>query len=132
MKKMLLLLLALALVPVFAPARAHASLTLAQRVSRLEAKMSCLQRTPASSYLGYAWYESPTGSVHALTDTDTFTDSFSAVDFGQGLGDTAPPDYWLIAVRNTKACRGQFRVVASPYARPVALRFPTRRLAAAR
>ena len=45
MKKFLVLICVLALVPVVVPARAHA-LTLAQRVSRVEAKLKCLTRTP--------------------------------------------------------------------------------------
>jgi hypothetical protein len=91
--------------------------TLGQRVAKLEAKLSCLQRTPMSSYLGYAWYETD-GSVHALTDTTNFLDSFTAADFQQGLGDSSPPHYWVVAVKNTANCRSKFPVTANPFARP--------------
>jgi hypothetical protein len=64
MKKAIVLVAVLTFLPAFVPGKAGASPTLAQRVSRLEAKMSCLKRNPVSSYLGYAWYEE-TGAVHA-------------------------------------------------------------------
>jgi hypothetical protein len=131
MKKLIVLVAALTFLAAFAPSEAGASPTLAQRVSRLEAKMSCLKRNPASSYLGYAWYEA-SGEVHALTDADAFTDSFWAAGFQQGLADATSPDYWLVAVRNTRACRMRFRIVANPYlVRTRRAGFQLRRLARA-
>jgi hypothetical protein len=79
------------------------------------AKTACLTRTRMSSYLAYAWYEND-GSVHVLQDTTDFSDSFSAADFGQAIGDTSAPDYWVVAVRNTAACRAKFGLTANPYA----------------
>ena len=49
MKRFPLLTLALALVPAFSPAEAS-SLTLAQRVAKLEAKLKCISRTPVGEY----------------------------------------------------------------------------------
>lgn len=55
MKRLVLLALALALVPVFSPAAAH-SATLAQRVPALEAKLACVTRAPVNEFPGYAKY----------------------------------------------------------------------------
>jgi len=55
MKRLVLLALALALVPVFSPAAAH-SATLAQRVSALEAKLVFVTRAPVNEFPGYAKY----------------------------------------------------------------------------
>jgi hypothetical protein len=113
MRKLLVAALSAALLMAALPAQASG--TLRTRVAKLEAKMACLKRTPMSSYLGYAWYESD-GSVHVLTDTTNFSDSFSAAEFAQALGDTDPPAYWVVVVRNTSTCRGKFGIVANPFA----------------
>ena len=52
MKRFLLLTLALALVPAFSPAEAS-SLTLAQRVTKLEAKLKCVVKTPVTEFANY-------------------------------------------------------------------------------
>jgi hypothetical protein len=58
MKKLLVLAALLALVTVLVPARADA-LTLGQRVTRLEGKLSCLRRVPVIQYNDFAAYGDP-------------------------------------------------------------------------
>ena len=58
MRKLLLLTLALALVPAFSPAEAS-SLTLAQRVAKVEAKLKCVVKTPVSEFANFANYGDP-------------------------------------------------------------------------
>jgi hypothetical protein len=120
MRRISLALAVCALVVAAAPGVAGAK-TLAQRVNALEAKMSCLKRTAMSTYVGYAFYENDgSGSVHTLSDTIDLTDSFPGANFGQAIGDTSAPDYWVVVVKNTAGCRSKFRVATNPYgARPI-------------
>jgi hypothetical protein len=123
MRRISLALAVGALVVAAAPGVAGAK-TLAQRVNALEAKMSCLKRTAMSTYIGYAYYDDDgLGTLHVLTDTTDFADSNFASAFNQAVGDTAPPDYWVVAVRNTTTCRSKFGITTNPYgARPVVQR----------
>jgi hypothetical protein len=122
MRRISLALAVCALVVAAAPGVAGAK-TLSQRVNALEAKMSCLKRTAMSTYIGYAYYDDDgMGTVHVLSDTTGFSDSNYAAAFGQGVGDTAAPDYWVVAVKNTAACRSKLGLVANPYARPIVQR----------
>ena len=117
MRRISLALAVCALVVAAAPGVAGAK-TLSQRVNALEAKMSCLKRTAMSTYIGYAWYESD-GSVHVVGDPSTDLGTFAA-GFGQAFGDTAPPDHWVVVVKNTAGCRSKFGIASNPYgARPV-------------
>ncbi|HEY7562350.1 MAG TPA: hypothetical protein VH650_09255 [Gaiellaceae bacterium] len=122
MRRISLALAVCALVVAAAPGVAGAK-TLAQRVNALEAKMSCLKRTGMSTYIGYAYYDDDgMGTVHALSDTTGFSDSGYVAAFGQGMGDTAPPDYWVVAVKNTPTCRRKLGLATNPYARPIVQR----------
>jgi hypothetical protein len=113
MKKRIAVLALLALVPAFAPATADA-LTLAQRVDRLEGKLSCLRRVPVNEYVDFAGYGDPADGPNA---TDTYATSAnttadpSAIDNPDGLTDVGavpgldwaftdlPPDYFVLAIR---------------------------------
>jgi hypothetical protein len=123
MKKLLVLAIGLALVPVFVPANAHA-LTLAQRVTRVEAKLNCLTRTPVFEYAGYAWYGTdgsgvPQNGLNGVNtyDTQSPTDS-PASDNPDSLTDQgwnwaldwffppsgqpqSPPDYWVMTIKTS-------------------------------
>lgn len=134
MKKIwLTLALALAIV-VALPAQAEANHTLAHKVKRLQgkvakiqAKMNCLRRTGAATFVGYAYYEGslePGGGpypVHANAD-DVFDTNWAA-NFTQAVGGSA--DYWLVTLNNTRSCRRKFGVVRDPFAGRVATRTST-------
>lgn len=151
MKKLLVLVALLALVPVVVPARAHA-LTLAQRVSNLEAKLNCLTRTPVYEYAGYAWYSdnvNPTQSSNALKTYDTQSPtSTPAQDNPDSLRDTGwyfgldwyfpssgqpqqPPNYWVLSIKTSPttdrpilSCAKKFAKTPTPtwWGKPVAAR----------
>jgi hypothetical protein len=113
MKKLIAVLALLALVPLFSPATADA-LTLAQRVNKLEAKLSCLRRVPVNEYADFAGYGDPTDGANAAesyaTSANTNADP-SAIDNPDGLTDVGavpgldwaftelPPDYFVLAIR---------------------------------
>jgi hypothetical protein len=113
MKKLIVVLALLALVPAVSPPAAHA-LTLAQRVQRLEGKLNCLRRVPMNEYADYAGYGDP---VNGLNATETYATSANttldpeAVDNPDALTDAdavpgldwaftdLPPDYFVLAIR---------------------------------
>jgi len=100
--------------------------TLRQRVAKLEDKMDCLKRTPASTYIGYAYYEGNVGDpgpfpVHDPS-ADLLLDASFAGAFDQLFGRPFNPDYWLVVVRDTSSCRSKFGLVTNPYAPRVAAR----------
>ena len=125
MRKLWIALAVVCALAVALPAMAGGA-TLRQRVNKLEDKLACLKRTPASTYLGFAYYEDqPPGGPFPVHDpaADIF-DSNPATIFEQLLGGPFDPDYWLVVVRNTSSCRSKFDTVANPYsARPAALAF---------
>jgi hypothetical protein len=120
MKKLLILAVGLALVPIFVPANADA-LTLATRVSRLEAKMSCVKRVPMGRYQDFAWFgiddprspanQPPDFTGFDSTDTSTWP-SDPLINWGQITGlDLAygvTPGFWTLAISNTSTCRARF------------------------
>jgi hypothetical protein len=106
--------LAGALVVPGSAAAVHTTPHLKAMVLAQQAELNCLVRYAASSYLGYAWYEG-NGDVHVLTDTTNFGDSSSALDLGVAVGDTSAPDVWLVAVKNTTACKRKLAIGANPY-----------------
>jgi hypothetical protein len=124
MKRLFVAVAALALLPVFAPARADA-LTLGQRVSRLEAKMSCLRKVPLIEFGDYAWYGNPdTGSnaanVYAELEgnPDSLTDlgAVFGVDLKYGYPPGTATDVWALGIVNSSTCRGRFGTLANPFA----------------
>ncbi len=154
MKKLLVLAVGLALLPVFLPANAHA-LTLSQRVSRVEAKLKCLTRTPVYEYAGYAWYGTDAGGVPQnglngantyaepdSTNPDSLTDQgwFFALDwYFPPSGQPQPqPDYWVMAIKTSPTtnlplagCVSKFAKTPTPtwWGRTVAHRMQLRQLA---
>jgi hypothetical protein len=128
MKRLLVLVTVLALVPVLAPAKADA-LTLGQRVSRLEAKMSCIRKVPLTDFGDFAWYGDPDTGPNASNDyteidsgnPDSLTDvgSVFAVDLKYGYPAGTPTVAWGLAIVNSSTCRGRFNTLANPFtARP--------------
>jgi hypothetical protein len=137
MKKLVVLIALLALVPVVVPAQAH-SLTLGQRVTRLEAKMNCLTRTPVYEYTGYAWYgtdvngnptagpngantynEADSGNPDSLRDQGWYW----ALDwYFPPSGQPQPqPDYWVMSIKTSPttdlpiaACVSKFAKTPTP------------------
>jgi hypothetical protein len=129
MRRLLFAVSLAALIVAVLPITAEANHTLGHKVrklqgkvSALQAKVNCLRRTGASTWVGYAWYEGSLepGSgpypVHANA-VDVFDTNFAA-NFTQAVGGTV--DYWLLTVNNTASCRRKFRVVSNPYARVAA------------
>jgi hypothetical protein len=125
MRKLWIALAVVCALAVALPAMAGGA-TLRQRVNKLEDKLDCLRKTPASTYIGYAYYEGQVGDpgpfpVHDPS-TDLLTDASFAAAFDQLFGGPFNPDYWLVVVRDTSSCRSKFDTVANPYtARPAAL-----------
>jgi hypothetical protein len=128
-KSLITAALAALIIVVLLPARAEARHTLAHKVQILQAKVAalqgrvnCLRRVGASSYVGYAWYEGSLvpgqGPYPVHTSAADFLDTFTAAEFGQAAFDPSPPNYWLITLNNTPACRKKFRIVRNPFARP--------------
>ena len=132
MKKFLVLICVLALVPVVVPARAHA-LTLAQRVSRVEAKLNCLTRTPVYEYAGYAWYGTdvngspaagPNGQntyVETSGNPDSLTDQgwYFGLDwyFPSSGQPQQPPDYWVMAIKTSPTTNQPIASCVSKFAK---------------
>jgi hypothetical protein len=136
MKKLFVLVALLALVPALVPAKADA-LTLRQRVTRLEGKLSCLRRIPVTEFYDYAAYgdPSPSGdnSVNAYATTANTTLDRSAVDNPDGLRDFGAipgldwdfndpaPDYFVLAIRANDhnvpypGCASKFRLQPTPF-----------------
>jgi hypothetical protein len=125
MRRVLLVVLALALLAALVPAKASARHTLAHRVSTLEGKMACLVRYPVTEFGDLAWYgvqgendpvydETDSGNPDSLTDLGPIT----ALDWDYFFQqDPAfPPDAWLAGVKNTRACRQAFALGANPSA----------------
>jgi hypothetical protein len=111
MRKLIVFVGLLALVPGLSPAKADA-LTLSERVARLEAKLSCLRKIPMVEYTGFTWYGDPAGGESAQntydtqsrTDTPTNDNPDGLTDLGSVPGvdfafETAGPDYYVLAVR---------------------------------
>lgn len=116
MKKLIVLLALLALVPALVPAKADA-LTLAQRVTKLEGKLKCLRRVPVIEYNDFTAYGDPVDGLNAATtyDTQSPTDTpdsdnpDSLTDLGVTTGldwgfavtglPAPPPDYFVLAIR---------------------------------
>ncbi len=122
--------LAALIIVVLLPARAEANHTLAHKVQILQAKVAalqgkvnCLRRVGASSYVGYAWYEGSLepglGPYPVHTPAVDVFDTFSAAEFGQHINDTSPPDYWLITLNKTPACRKKFAIVRNPFVQAI-------------
>jgi hypothetical protein len=152
MKKLLVLAIGLALVPTLIPANAHA-LTLATRVSRLEAKLNCLTRTPVQEYAGYAWYGTDAGGspqlgpngANTYAETSGNPDSLRDVGWYFGLDWFFPasgqpqetPNYWVMTIKTSPttnlplaACVSKFAKTPTPtwWGRPVAHRMQMRQL----
>jgi hypothetical protein len=115
MKKLFVLAALLALVTVLVPARADA-LTLGQRVTRLEGKLSCLRRVPVIQYNDFAAYgdpvdgpnptntydtASPTGASNDNPDSLTDLGATTGLDWGFAITGflPPPPDYFVLAIR---------------------------------
>ena len=106
MRKLLLLTLALALVPAFAPAEAS-SLTLAQRVAKLEAKFKCIVKTPVSELANFANYGDPIGGPNQANvyvgDPGEAPDQLTDLNHTYGLdwdfGNPEPPNFWVLTVK---------------------------------
>jgi hypothetical protein len=126
MKKLVVLIALLALVPVLVPAQAH-SLTLGQRVTRLENKMACIKRIPVGRYQDFAWYgiddprppanQPPDFSGFDFNDTSTWPSDplvnwgpITGVDLAYGV----TPNVWMLGIVNSTTCRGRFAILANP------------------
>ncbi|MGH3042820.1 MAG: hypothetical protein ACRDNG_13965 [Gaiellaceae bacterium] len=116
-------------VVIFTPA-ASANHTLAHKVSilqgkvaTLQAKVGCLRKYGLSEYLGYASYL-PDGAGGLLDDGELIAGNLNVA-----LGDTAAPDVWLVAVRDTASCRAKFPNGANPYSARVMTRLSDQRIA---
>jgi hypothetical protein len=115
MKKLIVLVVLLALVPVLAPAKVDA-LTLRQRVTRLEGKLNCLRRVPVIQYNDFAEYGDPLDGLNATNTYDTSSPTGASNDNPDSLTDLGattgldwgfavtgspapPPDYFVLAIR---------------------------------
>lgn len=131
MRRLFVVVAALALVPVVVPAKADA--TLGQRVTKLEAKLACIQRVPLVEFADYAWYggaDNPNEPTYAEADSlnpDSLFDQGPAtgLDLGYGLG----PDVWGLAIKKTSGCKAKFGVLANPFATRQARMMRARQLA---
>jgi len=111
-KKLLVLVALLALVPTLVPARAE-GLTLGQRVTRLEGRLNCLRRIPVSEFGDMAAYGHPLSGPNTLNVFATVGDPAvtGAVDNPDSLTDEGPlpaldldfgetgPHYFVLAIR---------------------------------
>ena len=135
MRRFVFVGLAAALFAAALPAQAS-SITLAQRVSRLEAKMNCLARVPVTQFVDYTWFglnDVPDLSNVDPSDPNTYPTE-PLVNWGPTTGldlAYAPyrPQAWIAAVKNTAACRSKFRVLANPSPARVSTRVAMMRLA---
>jgi hypothetical protein len=136
MKKLVVLMALLALVPVFVPAQAH-SLTLGQRVTRLENKMACIKKIPAGRFSDFAWFgitdprppanQQPDFSGFDSTDPSTWP-SDPLINWGgiTGIDFTYPASsteqVWMLGIVNSSTCRGRFATLSDPGVARVAAR----------
>ena len=136
MKKLVVLIALLALVPVFVPAQAHSTLTLAQRVTRLENKMACIKKIPAGRFSDFAWFgiddprapanQQPDFSGFDPNDPNTWPNDplinwggITGIDFTYGV---TPVQVYMLGIVNSTACRGRFGTLANPGVQRVAAR----------
>jgi hypothetical protein len=133
MKKLIVLVVLLALVPVLLPAKADA-LTLRQRVTRLEGKLNCLRRIPVSEFGDMAAYGHPLSGPNTMSVFATVADPAvtGAVDNPDSLTDEGPlpaldwdfgetgPHYFLLAIRANSenvpypGCAAKFALQPTP------------------
>lgn len=127
MKKLLLLTLALALVPAFSPAEAS-SLTLAQRVAKLEAKLKCVVKTPVSEFATFANYGDPVGgqnfsNVYAGDGVGEAPDQLTDLGHTFGLDwnfGNPTPNFWVLTIKAdaggfvSSTCAKQFPKQVTP------------------
>ena len=127
MRKLFLLTLLLALVPAFLPADAS-SLTLAQRVAKLEAKLKCVVKTPVSEVANFAGYGDPvTGdnASHVYTSGDVGEAPDQLTDLGNAFGldwdfGNPAPNFWVLTVKAdsegfvSSTCAKQFPKQVTP------------------
>ena len=105
MRKIFLLTFLLALVPAFSPAEAS-SLTLAQRVAKLEAKFKCVVKTPVSEFANFANYGDPIGGQNqanvyvgdAGEAPDQLTDLHNTFGLDWDFGN-ATPNFWVLTIK---------------------------------
>jgi hypothetical protein len=137
MKKRIVLVILLALMPAVVPARGEA-LTLSQRVVKLEAKLNCLRRVSVAEYDDVAVYGSRRG-LNATNTYDTQPTSSPANDNPDGLTDLGsftaldwaftdlPPDYWVLAIKTdasnvpASGCLAKFGAQVKPSRLPRAI-----------
>jgi hypothetical protein len=119
---------ALALVPAFSPAEAS-SLTLSQRVAKLEAKLKCVVKTPVSEFVNFASYGDPFGDnfTHVYTSGDTgeapdqLNDSGTTFGLDWDFGNPAP-NAWVLTIKAdadgfvSSTCAKQFPKQVTPSA----------------
>jgi hypothetical protein len=104
MRKLLLLTLTLALVPAFSPAEAS-SLTLAQRVAKLEAKLKCVVKTPVSEFAEYAKYGDivgPNSNVYMGDGPGEAPDQLTDMGWGYALDwnfGNPTPNAWVLTIK---------------------------------
>ena len=128
MRKLLLLTLALALVPAFSPAEAS-SLTLAQRVAKLEAKLKCVVKTPVSEFANFANYGDPITGENAshvyLGGAGEAPDQLTDLNYTYGLDwdfGNSTPNHWVLTVKAdaegfvSSTCAKQFPKQVTPAA----------------
>jgi hypothetical protein len=115
MKKLIVLVVLLAFVPILVPAEADA-LTLRQRVSRLEGNINCLRRIPVIQHNDFAAYGDPVDGPNKANTYDTASPTSTSNDNPDSLTDLGattgldwgfpitgfpapPPDYFVLAIR---------------------------------
>jgi hypothetical protein len=136
MKKLIVLVVLLALAPILVPAQADA-LTLRQRVTRLEGKLNCLRRVPVIQYSDFAAYgdsvdgpnkantsdtTSATGASNDNPDSLRDLGTTTGLDWGFAVTDfpAPPPDYFVLAIRADAnnvpypGCAGRFALQTRP------------------
>ena len=128
MRKLLLLTMALALVPAFSPAEAS-SLTLSQRVAKLEAKLKCVVKTPVSEFANFANYGDPIGGQNDVNlyagdageAPDQLTDLRNTFGLDWDFGNPAP-NAWVLTIKAdaegfvSSTCAKQFPKQVTPSA----------------
>jgi hypothetical protein len=136
MKKLIVLVVLLALAPILVPAQADA-LTLRQRVTRLEGKLNCLRRVPVIQYNDFAAYGDPVDGPNKANTYDTTSATGASNDNPDSLRDLGtttgldwgfavtgfpapPPDYFVLAIRADAnnvpypGCAGKFALQTRP------------------
>jgi hypothetical protein len=86
MKKLIVLVVLLAFVPILVPAEADA-LTLRQRVSRLEGNINCLRRIPVIQHNDFAAYGDPVDGPNKANTYDTASPTSTSNDNPDSLTD---------------------------------------------